>query len=909
MLTSNENATNVLTSKPTSKPPRARKQKTPVVADTHEGMSSHENSTPIHTQPPTIKRDKAQEMARLFQIIEPLAKRVGRDVSVFIPLANNDTFRCPLATSKGNNDARKWIFNRYQELYGGLPLVSSYNQVCVQLEATLLVSTVSSGETPAGESVPEDESKPKHPVDELVKDVAAHAETPMLPSVDARASYARVPDTDIRLRGIWRVDGRKTKRLTDAYVRVLRLERPHSDNKHARYRSLTLQFIDAQGVAKDITVTDEQMLGTDLGNKLAGFAMYPETDIDKRYFAEAIAALARIEGTIQDETECLGWHTTDTGSLVWSMVNGCETVSGFIPRKDAPFLAPDIPSLRHGYYGQAVTPSTLNKHEGDWWDLRLNHFAPHPDVRSWQLASIGMSCAVMLPDGIAPEGIGIENGTLRLSPDLVGKPESGKSREVNNMLSLFGTRFLYNTSPLLTIGKAGKADTNVGRNGTMAMMKYHMIADGDHKAAPGTSEHGTQHELRNATITAYVDGEDGGKKSQRNGKKIGRDVAAGCDVRTCNYDHAPASIDEGNLMVERRACSFIWPTGIRGNDDISRLLDKTRGQAYATGQAYRRWIMKRVATERDEFKDVVSMLSDIAHTMASDKAYTWAYVEHRNQIEIILVGLLVFQKFLEDVYPEHWLHKWIDTYIPELLANRASRSQYIQELANKREEEQGIDTFVLSTLRYLLSTQNLYIRSQQDALLTDTDIEGLPMGMKDIGYRSVVRDDVETWEAGRQCIGYLVHKGRDIAFITHLLMEDLQRESNKKNITLDTERHTLATLVEKGVIIPERSKDGTFKQYEQLIKLNGKPARFAVMPVTVLFVTDEDVVADEEIPEDERMVTPDNVIHFPTQTAVKPLTMATDTVDARNVVNGDSLPYKAHEQDAFCVSEDEIEEF
>lgn len=883
-------------------------------------VSKHD--IPARGRPIKPPRDKAEEIEQIYTLLFPLAHRQGRSVFLHIPVENNDTLRCPLTSyRKGTNDARKWVFNQYQERYGRLPLISTYNQACVKVEATLFVATASIDEQEEQEAQEDEEGKPRNPVDELVELVSSRADWTSQ-AIDVRATYARVPDTDIALRGLWRVDGRKSKRLTDAYVQVLRVERPHSDNKHARYRSLALRFIDSNGVVKDITVTDEQMLGNDLTNKLSVFASYPETDIEKRYFSEAIQGLARDKKTVvQDQTETLGWQATTEGKLVWSMVNGCESLDGFIPRADAPFLSPDIPVLRHGYYGQAIEDGTITANSDDWWELRLKRFALHPDVQAWQLATIGLTAIVMLPEGIAPDGIGIENGTLRISPELVGEAGSGKSRELNNTLVAFGTRFMWDTPPLLSSGGSGRGDTNIGRNSLMSMLRYHIIPDFDHKAAPGTSDFPKQHETRNSTISNYVDGTTGGTRSSRTGKANARDVPAGCPVRTCNYDHAQVSIDEGNEMIERRACTFVWPKELRGNDEVSRLLDKTRLQGYATWQGYRLWVMEQTGNALETFKAMVSDLADMSHAIVSDADYTWAYETHRNHAELIVLGVLLFQQFLEAKRPGYWLFQWLDNTTSVLLENRAKRSTYIQELIAKREDEKGVESFTLITLRYLLSTMGVYIRSQQDTLLIESDIEGKPYSLKDVGYRSVVRDGVETWEAGRQCIGYLIPKGQYIALDTALLMEVLRREAVKKNVTIDTEHHVLSLLVEKGVIIPARDKAGTFLRNIQNPKIAGKNRRLAVMPVSVLFARDETVDSNEDY-EDIEQEPPTNVtpIHkayaegYTTPTPIKtPVATVVCGTGSKATVNGYAMPtssshYSHAGYDAFSVSDDDVPE-
>lgn len=114
-----------------------------------------------------------------------------------------------------------------------------------------------------------------------------------------------------------------------------------------------------------------------------------------------------------------------------------------------------------------------------------------------------------------------------------------------------------------------------------------------------------------------------------------------------------------------------------------------------------------------------------------------------------------------------------------------------------------VDSFVRDALRSLLSSHQGYLRSTKDNVLTPTDIVGAVFSMEDIGYRSVRRGNIETWNTGTQCIGYLAKDNRYI-LLSSLLMDILKREAIKRDIILPLSSVMIDTLINMGMLIPTR---------------------------------------------------------------------------------------------------------
>src|SRR5579859_2936057 len=81
-------------------------------------------------------------------------------------------------------------------------------------------------------------------------------------AIDIGTTYNRVYEP-LPLRGLYRVSNRSMLILTDAYVEVITVSRPHVKSKKA-FSEMLLRFTDARGVTKDIRCNDESMKGDDL---------------------------------------------------------------------------------------------------------------------------------------------------------------------------------------------------------------------------------------------------------------------------------------------------------------------------------------------------------------------------------------------------------------------------------------------------------------------------------------------------------------------------------------------------------------------------------------------------------------------------------------------------------------------
>lgn len=796
----------------------------------------------------------AIQTARAIDIIKALSPALdkrGEKLRIMVVSESGKETRKLLTDRSGVSIARAHVMSIYENKHSDTLYEKNLRSAISRVTNDLFISS----------DIGEDDSEDETPrVGALIQEIESAADW-TAQAVDATAKYARVSECSPR--GMWRVQGNKTARLCSAPVSVLRVRRPGASSKSARLSSTVLRFDCLRGEKIEplvIEVTDDQYTSNELANKLMGYASYPESDLQRRQFAEMVKELGRTECALyQDELETYGMIKRADGSYMFALLNGCETWrDGFLEGEAAPALAPSLPVPDNGYTGkQLAAPfSAPASRDDDFYHLLLTQYASHPQIEALNCALIGLGALVQVPEDMLPAGLSAEKGYLRISPDVVGPSRHGKSRLLNAHLCRFGTGFKWSSSPLTMAPEAGKGDTSYARNGLIAAMKNMLYIDFDHKAAPGTADFPKHHDTRRGTIINYVDGATGGARGKRSGGLESRPAPSGLCVRTCNYDHAITSIEEDMAMVEARACSFLWPEGVKGDNDVSIKLDEkaTREQAYAIEQGYRQWLMEEAETNPEEFRERLAGLREDAYVIANDAIEypgRWPYDYHRNHLELMVMGCLIYMEYLSERLPGYHLYQWIENHLGVMMGDRAARSLLIHDMEEHRQEEKQLDQVALDALKWMFAQGQVYIRSQRGELLAAVDVDGEPFRLDEIGY--VPRLDNEGNEVlapGRECIGYWVNKGTNFAFNPELFHQALQSYARLHRIPLGGLTGFLKALYDKGLLIPLRDKQGNFREFKAHVKIKGISRPYIVIPVSALFAAE---IQGEEInPEDEQ---------------------------------------------------------
>ena len=705
----------------------------------------------------------------------------------------------------------------------------------------------------------------------LIKEVEESADW-IARAVDASARYARDPEGEQV--GMWRLQGNKTARLCNVPIHVERVKRPGANSKAARQSSTVLRFDCPQGPLV-IEVTDDQYTSNELANKLVGYASYPETDIQRRQFAEMIKELGRTEGALyQDELETYGMIKRADGKYMFALLNGCETRAGFLEGEDSPALAPSLPIPDNGYTGkQLAAPfSPPDSLEDDFYHLLLNQYAIHPQIDALNCALLGLGALVQIPEDLLPPGLSAEKGYLRISPDLVGPSRHGKSRVLNAHLGRFGTGFKWSSSPLTMAPEAGKGDTAFARNNLIAAMKNMFWVDFDHKANPGTSDFAKHQSTRRGTIINYVDGATGGARGKRSGGTESRPAPSGLCVRTANYDYAIASIEEDMSMVEARACSFLWPEGVKGDNDVSIKMDTKpiREQAYAIEQGYRQWLMEKAETDPEAFKTRLADLREDAYAVANDAIEypgRWPYDYHRNHAELMVMGCMVYMEYLSEALPGYHLYQWLESHMGTMLQDRAARSLLIQQMEADRGEAKQLDQVVIEAIKWHFAQGLLYMRSQRGEQLSPEDVDGSPFRLDQVGYIARMDNEGnEVFQPGRKCICYWINKGQNFAFEPENLYQELEGYALPRKIALGGLTNVLKALYKKGMLVPRRDTQGDFKEYRAEARVKGKRGTYVVIPVAALFAAqagEGEAINPEDEEETNVEPRPANVRDFP----------------------------------------------
>lgn len=663
-------------------------------------------------------------------------------------------------------------------------------------------------------------------------------------AIDVGTTYNRVYDLPIR--GLYRVSSRSILALTDAYVTVKTVSRPHVKSKKA-FSDMLLTFTNAQGVTKEIRCNDESMKGDDLYNKLKGFASYPTTETYRKYFVEAVGDLSRSEGTIQDNAETLGWNSDSEHSLQWVMLNGCETLEGFIDDESSEYKMPsDLDAGHLGYNGESLTlpidvePGNREDIHNNTMQVWLNEYTTDIETRVMRAALIGTSVALQLPSDVVPDGLSMSDGTLRFAISIKGLSRHGKSRELNILSSIYGTSYRWDTPPMLKID--GSKDSNIGRYTSMSFLKNHLYIDDDFKLSSDDADFTKQEVIYKDTINLFTDGKGGGTTGTRLGGMRNRPSPKGGCIRTTNFDYDLYYAKNPNTEnIAARSCTFTWPDNVIGDLKASRYLDAKRKYVYSFGQAYRKWIMSRCLSDKEKF------IADLenCYKQADDIIYSndmvWLYDMHRNQAKVMVFGLFVWRLFLSESLPNSFMIEWADDMSILVALDRCEYSRHINYIVSNVKETNRVDTFFTRTVKNIMRSRKGYIRKQDGNIVLPADIQGRPFSMFNIGYDSrVTQEETELWNTGDVPIGNIVYNNMYFAFECETLYTLLEVEASKKGITIPTMNEFGNDLVRLGIVEPKLDKTGNFESDKQVVTIAGSSSRRWVVKISTLFQYEQD---------------------------------------------------------------------
>lgn len=666
---------------------------------------------------------------------------------------------------------------------------------------------------------------------------------------DVSAKYALVYNP-VEYRGMWRVAGKKTIRLTDCHIQILRVVKPMTTSVSRDY-SVTLRFTNPNDDTIELTLSRYDIDDDALSGQFLAFGSLPETPLHKQFLLEAIKELIKSDTILcQLQADALGWYRLQDDRLVWLLVNGVEESTGFLPANVAPFVAPTFISPGNGYYGDAVQVP-----DDSVMQLLLQELLPYGATLITSLLGLASRIMIPIPNDDTP-------GMLRFCSEIIGPPRHGKSRLLNAVLSLFGIRFLYDMGTLLN--EHGGSDSKIGRLGLSSMMRFCLFSDFDHKVAPGHSLFDKIHSLRAATNNIYADDTGGGTVGTQKGGMRTRFKPTGGLVRTSNYDHAEYSLRHNEDNIEARVCSFVWPvdaqsdTGYQhASDTVSHQIEQQRTSIYSWGVYYRRWFMHM-------HNDTLTALVEEMKHQAKELVYpftidndTWGCDLHRNQCVDMVLGLLMWRQFLVEEFPTSFMITWIDGLLPAIIRSRLMRCVHVHTVAGKFTSENKLSNFVLITVRYLLQSQQCYITTR-NRLVQKDDTE---YSLEKLGYKRVMRPGKQdNYEPGQHEVGCLTQDGTMIAFEKTAFYDALLREAERIHSPLPEQDTLIKQLADMNIVLCDKDNKSTFP-----VKYHGKTRRMVVIRLETIYPNDVDDSAipfeAEDVADD---IVPDNIRHLVT---------------------------------------------
>jgi len=810
-------------------------------------MNDHTTNQPGTSRAkPTID----QQVERVTILLETLHARLLSTGLYFTIMQGESTREVP-ARAKRGEERLAWLFVKqfYEETHNTRLSLQAYNRA---IEAYALQLAIAA--KPDEDKSEEDEKAAKG---QVKRNIALNRElekaaTRLYNARSINYRYLSIEDDRVFLdrcfRGIWRV-GEATKvpvHLFEASIDQVKATRPIAGSTSKDY-TISFRLTNRYGHTRPIVFdsNDRELAG--LAAQCIGFCSLPENRFQKECLLEAIKEIVQDEGTIiQDETDSLGWFNHNDLGKVWVLSNGVETPAGFLPGQKAPFLAPKILSPGNGYYGCEVPAPT-----DEAMSLLLNDLLPQGKPLLAGLLGLAARAMLPIPNDDTP-------GMVRFCSEIIGPSRHGKTRVINALLSLNGSKFSYNQATLLNY--QGGNDSSIGRGGLASYMRYQLFSDFDHKASPENSQFEKIHKLRADTNNIYADNTGGGTVGRQHGGIRARAKPTGALIRTSNYDHLDYSLRHDEDMEENRVCSFVWPRDLtsetgyaRANDEVSHKLEEVRLGLYSWGVAFRKWIMQY---DQALWESYIEEMYQGARGLVYGNSGEWACDLHRNQTVELIVGLLIWQDFINQTYENSFMNEWISKQLDQVIEDRKARCVFIGNKASTHSTRNELRDFVTRIIRQSLHTHQLYIVSQQDKDLTKDDTS---YQLDLLGYKRYASSDIGNliYERGDRQIGYLVNRGTSVAFITNLLLDNLTREADKNHFDLPDKNELLTLLVEAGVISSDKAGKSS-----QLVKINGKPGRYLVMPLSVIY-PQEAIEPGEEASLDEDETPAPNIVKFP----------------------------------------------
>lgn len=829
-------------------------------------------------------RDTTQEITehekiqRVCSLLRPLVSYNNYRYMVTVPRADGKSVTYPLKPKSGSDDrAREYIRTEYARLYGDSLSVGTYTtargSLMIELDAERGQDDQDQDQQPDRQEYQGKRGGRQSLYAALVAAIEATSDF-LMDAREVGTRIARVPykAEHTNMMGLWLINAERPIRISDGHFRFTEVNRPHTTSSSTNF-SATLEVTNTKGETKIFSVDREALEDKGIDAKLKGFVSIPHGRTDHDRFLDILDALMREDTvSIRELQESLGWAEHETLGLVAIGNNGILTQDTFIPADQAPFLAPEIVSPGNGYRWLADNERpALNDQV---WHLLLEELNPANYARMY--GKLGYMMRTWLPAGTVTDA-----GTMNFVIETVSRGSNkGKTTEDNYLLALQGADFKHGTSSYLN-----ETDTRGGRLRPMAKMKGRVYTDYDRKADPGNSLFEAHHKSRQEIINQFADKTGGGVISSRDAQKErARGKPAGGVLMTGNYDHAPTSIERGEEAYEARVCSFVLTPDETFNFAVSRQIDPPVGEGFihhitAWGQALHQWIMREYNRDKRAFALKVQELYARAEQTVISLYPEWSYPRYANMSIELVHGALVMQEALQEIAPDCFLSNWLATVTELFLIDRHERAKHIQALIDGRDKGTTLDEFVLDAVRHALQTSQKYVSSQQDTILTWSD---LPEGksLTDFGMRQDTNGDGhEVWRTGQAKIGHFLERKRALALKPKELYSLLEIEAYKKKYPLPPYSEFLKQFAETGVPIVKKDADGNITRATDKAKIKGKDDWFITIPLIALYppVTEEIEIDVDDLEEmlAEQEARPANVTNFPKTPAATQQPLAT----------------------------------
>ena len=638
-----------------------------------------------------------------------------------------------------------------------------------------------------------------------------------------RPFYMVAEDSEIR--GIYAMSVKGSPYMLASFCidNVTQFETAMSQNKHTRSTAV-LHVRDRYDAQHSLHYSDERMKNGSFYNDLLGRMTALESVAAKNKLMEAIkAVLLLYRHKLLTISQSFGWNANYT---VWYLANGAESMHGFSDKEHTSAIGPNDSPFLSFYSGQSVSGNL----EPDVLLMLLRDYLPKTGETT-MMALLGLASRSMLRLPQASHNRLTYPGLTRLPTLVLGAHGVGKNTAINYFCSMFGIGFSWDTPPI-----SNDVDTSIGRNETLACMGYSLYAHLDIKSRPGQPNYERIYQSFANAVSAQFDAKGGGTVGERTGGKRQRASPLGLGIATANHDLIAYALEKGDDAIIDRLTVIEWPKdddekSQHASQNVSVAINNRVTAFYAIGYHFRHWMMKH---SENEWSYLYHDVSDTASRMV--RIHKWHSERQQENCKHLMLGLLIFQQFLQESVPNAEITKWLQDRLASVVLTRYAQSESV-ELEQVKKQDTLAKTSI-DALLHAIEGQQVFIVGQNGKYLQKNEEVPSYLRCEHFGYTDNFKKHAHS------PIGYLLRDQNAIGFKITESYELIKTYCKSNGHDIPSRKDLEKALLEGSTIVPgiERGKPSAYR----LVRIANARVYLWVVPLDILYSYNEACDIEDE---------------------------------------------------------------